>query len=91
MIIQSRNGRSHLMQRYISKRGESSVATGCPLGKITYCTKRRSIRKNAVMPIRIVPIFFSRGIPGVAKVSERKAMMVMEKPYKKFSIFGGIR
>jgi len=91
MIIQSRNGRSHLIQRYISKKGESSVTTGFPLGKMAYCTKRRSVRKNAAMPIRAVPVFFSKGISGVAKVSERKAMMVIEEPYKKLSIFGGIR
>ena len=68
------------MQRYISKAGESSFKTGCPLGNITYWTKIKSVMKNAKTPIVMIIAFFPMAVWGVERMSAINAVIIIEEP-----------
>jgi hypothetical protein len=75
-----------LIQKYISNAGESSFETGCPCGKITYWINSQSVRKKAISPATRAATLFGRGISGVASIRAIKAIMVIDEPYKNFSV-----
>ena len=67
------------MQRYTSKAGESPLEGGCHWGNIMNCTNNKSARKKAISPIAIIPAFFLAATLGVAMISAKKAIMVMDE------------
>ena len=68
------------MQRYISKAGESTIATSCPCGNITNLINKRSVKKKAITPITMTAVFFLLDIAGVERMSAKKAIMIMDVP-----------
>lgn len=79
------------MEAYISKAGESSFKRGCPCGNITNWINSQSVRKNAISPATRATPLFRRGTSGVASISAIKAIIVIDEPYKNFSVADTIR
>ena len=68
------------MLRYSSKAGESPFEGGCPWGNKMNCTNNKSVKKKLISPIAIITAFFLAAMLGVARISAKKAIMVMDEP-----------